>query len=136
MEALHKLQQDSNTASVAEKWPSLYGVISVINNRIAPAHRDGNGLAPAFDLLVALGSYTTCTLDILDLGLKLNYFPGTAVFLCANVFQHEVTAWDQGDRGLYAHFLKRPVLELLKVQEPQWACISDYRDMYNLGNLL
>lgn len=130
--ALEYLKANSTTPDIATMWPSLFSNISVIVNRETIPHRDGGDLPEAFDLLLALGTYSTAQLDIEDFDLHLEYQPGTAVFLCANVLKHGVSNWIDGDRVCYAHFLKGKVLEYMHVEGPKWVNISDYEDFFTI----
>jgi hypothetical protein len=68
-------------------------------------------------------------LDLPDLGLKLDYGPGTGVFLCGNVLTHAVNDWSGGDRVCYAHFLRKKVLQRLEADEAGWSEQRDFVDI-------
>jgi hypothetical protein len=125
-EALDKLRSANLTADVAGSWSSHFTGIAVIINRKTLAHRDGNGMPSWYDFLLGIGDYHDCTLDMPDLGLQLDYGPGTGVFLCGNSIRHEVRDWSGGDRVCYAHFLRKKVLERLNVELSGWSEQKDF----------
>ena len=129
-QCMQKLREIDLTAEIAQKWPSIFTGISTIINRQTIPHRDGGQLPAAFDLLVSLGSYSSSTLDIHDIRLKLQYNPGTVVFLCGNILKHGVNHWDRGDRVCYAHFLQGRVLEHLVVETPTWVKLKDLQNSF------
>jgi hypothetical protein len=106
-------------------WPSLYTAMQVIVNRVTPPHRDDGGCPTHYDLLVSAGSHSDTTLDIKELGLSLQYSPGTLVSLCGRTFFHEVSQWT-GERICIAHFMKDNVHERLRLVRPKWPERSDY----------
>jgi hypothetical protein len=119
--ALDYLKGDSDTSGVANSWSSNFMGIAVIINRRTPAHRDGGGMPPWYDLLLGCGSYEDCTLDLPDLGLKMDYGPRTGVFLCGNLLRHEVKRWGGQDRICYAQFMRRRVLDRFGLVADGWS---------------
>jgi hypothetical protein len=124
--ALDRLRQAPMTSDIADSWTSYFTGIAVIINRKTLAHRDGNGLPPWYDLLLGIGDYHSCTLDMPDLGLQLDYGPGTGIFLCGNTIRHAVTDWSGGDRVCYAHFMRKKVLQRLDVGMAGWSTQQDF----------
>ena len=79
--------------------------ISVIFNRLMPAHQDENTQKQWYDLLVTLGHYQNCNLELLGLGLSLKYGPGTVVGLLGLTLEHEVSHFE-GERVCYTYFMR------------------------------
>ncbi|KAG2351074.1 hypothetical protein BDR07DRAFT_1238266, partial [Suillus spraguei] len=90
-------------------WPSDFSGIEVIVNRETPYHRDP-GVSPSFyDLLVSLGKAHQAILNLPDLDAKLEYPPGTMVYISGKVLEHGVPAWGDGEGIVIAHFVKDKV---------------------------
>jgi hypothetical protein len=104
---------------VLTKWTSVFTSISVICNRISPAHWDTQSWHHWYDLLASLGPYQKCNLDLPGLGLSLDYGPGTVVSLSGMMLEHEVSGF-KGDRVCYAYFMKDNVHEWAKVPGGTW----------------
>ncbi|KAL4074105.1 hypothetical protein J3A83DRAFT_4371387 [Scleroderma citrinum] len=74
LEAMKALRQWSAVADHAMsdalfQWPTVYTNVSVIANCSAPLHHDPHSHVDWYDLLVSLGEYMDCVLDIPTLGL-------------------------------------------------------------------
>jgi hypothetical protein len=117
---LEKLRELETTKDIAQHWQSVYTGISVISNRLTPPHRDSKGRPEWFDTIVNYSNLSSPRLFFEDLGLELEYSGGTVVAFCGSVFKHEVGAWGDGDRVCYAHFMRKSVLEHLKVPVAGW----------------
>jgi hypothetical protein len=121
LEILGKLRQGEKTKEIAEQWQSVYTGISIISNRVTPAHRDSKGRPEWFDTLMSYSDPATePELIIQDLGLVLNYPSGSVVSLCGSIFQHEVKYWGDGDRVCYAHFMREAVRDRLDAAPAGW----------------
>jgi hypothetical protein len=99
---------------VLGQWTSVYSGISIISNRITPPHRDSKSRFPWYDLLVTLGKYRNCNLELPGLGISLEYGPGTVVGLSGMMLEHAVPSFE-GDRVCYAYFMRNKVHERMKV---------------------
>jgi len=124
---LLKLRNLDESKDIAEKWQSVYSGISIVSNRITPAHRDSKGRPEWYDTLI---NYSVCgahpRLLLEDLGLDFEYSSGTLVSFCGTILTHEVQHWGDGDRICYAHFMRESVRKRLDVPPAGWV----YRDMY------
>lgn len=121
LDILRNLRNLETTMEIAKKWQSVYTGISIISNRITPAHRDSKGRPEWFDLLMNYsGTNAKPTILINDLGLDLKYSSGTVIGLCGNIFEHEVGSWGVGDRVCYAHFMRESVRERFDVLPAGW----------------
>lgn len=126
---LRKLREWRFTDVVAQDWQSVYSGISVISNRISPAHRDLSGRLEWYDTLANYyNGASTPLLSIKDLGLTLEYSSGTVAAFCGTVLEHEVKPWGDGDRICYAHFMRENARERLKVPPAGWATQNSYSD--------
>jgi hypothetical protein len=124
--ALEKLRHDPLTKDAAKRWTSVFTGIAVIANRKTKRHRDHYGAAAWYDLLLTLGSYENATLDMDELGLEMEYKPGTLVAICGNALFHRVNDWGPGDRVCYALFMRKAVLDRLHSGWVGWTT----RDIY------
>jgi hypothetical protein len=121
LQILQKLRESDSTVEIAKNWQSIYTGISIICNRITPAHRDRKGKPEWFDLLLNYtGSDSAPGLSINDLGLSLQYCSGTVVGFCGNIFEHEVKSWGNGDRICYAHFMREAVRKRMEAKDAGW----------------
>ena len=102
---------------VLRRWTSVFNGVAVIVNRTTPAHRDSNTRKQWYDLLVTLGRYRNCNLNLLGAGISLEYGPGTVVGLLGATLEHEVPRFE-GERVCYAYFMRDNVHE--------WAGVSGY----------
>ncbi len=126
--ALEGLQAQATSKDIASQWSSVYSGISVIANRLTKAHCDNNAKPSWYDLLVALGSYASTRLRLAELGLELEYTPGTVVPLCGNVFTHEVGDWGDGDRLCYAQFMREAVIDRFQQGTSTWMTQGYYQE--------
>jgi hypothetical protein len=117
---LTELCKDTKTASLAREWPSIFTGCAIIVNRLTKAHRDYQAEPSWYDLLVSLGNFQFAKLELPELGLELDYPPGTAVAFYGNIFTHLVDEWGDGDRLCYAFFMRRGVLSRLGQNGGDW----------------
>jgi len=128
MEAMRKLKYEwagpwhDNVAL----WPSVFSGIGVIVNWVTPSHRDRGASAPAYDLLVSMGTHTSARLNLADVQAELSYQPGTIVLLCGRVLHHEVQTWEGGDRICWAHYIRDNVHNRLELPRPNWVDVNTY----------
>ncbi|KIO02016.1 hypothetical protein M404DRAFT_74804, partial [Pisolithus tinctorius Marx 270] len=71
-------------------WPMVYTNISMIANRSAPLHHNPQSCANWYNMLISVGNYSECILDIPSLGLQFDYQPGTVVAFSSWRLQHGV----------------------------------------------
>ena len=107
------------------RWASVFSGVAVISNRITEPHRDGSSRDNWYDILVTLGSYRNCNLELPGLGVSLEYGPGTVVGILGKVLQHAVPYFE-GDRVCYAYFMRDNVLEWANVPCSDWMKTSYY----------
>ena len=100
--------------------------VSVIFNCLTPAHWDGKSRRQWYDLLVTLESYQNCNLELLGLGLSLEYGPGTVVGLMGSTLEHQVSHFE-GERVCCAYFMRDSMHEWAKVPGSSWATTSYYQ---------
>ncbi|KAN0088254.1 hypothetical protein V8E55_005311 [Tylopilus felleus] len=62
-------------------WPTTYGGMDVIVNRVTPSHCDGGGAISFYDHLLSLGQSHDAKLHLDDLKVEFDYPPGTGVWL-------------------------------------------------------
>ena len=113
----------SHLPGILEFWNLPLGVVTIINNRETPTHRDTGGTHEMFDILMALGRYHLGTLQVPGLGIELHYCPGVVVALTSKVLLHG--AHFDGDRSCIVLHSKANVLDLAGLSV-KWTNI--YRD--------
>ena len=111
---------------ILSRWASVFSGVSVISNRISPPHRDGSSRLHWYDLLVTLGSYRNCKLELPGIKLSLEYGPGTVVGISGSVLEHKVPKFE-GDRVCYAYFMRSNVVEWAKVPAGHWMRTGYYQ---------
>jgi len=99
-------------------WTSPYLAVSLISNRNTPLHRDNGGGYPTMDLLITVGKYRRGWFNVPSLGYNLRYNSGTVIGICGRVVRHGAIA--EGERLVWAHYLKANVLQELGIKEPYW----------------
>jgi hypothetical protein len=104
---------------VLSRWTSVFNGVSVISNRTTPAHRDGSSLPEWYDLLVTVGNYENCHMELPGIGVSLEYGPGTMLGFSGMTLEHEVTSF-KGDRVCYAYFMRDTIHEWAKVPPALW----------------
>ena len=67
---------DIKGQNVLSQWTSAFNSVSVISNHVAPLHQDVNSRFPWYDLLITLGSYCDCTLELPGISCSLEYVGG------------------------------------------------------------
>jgi hypothetical protein len=104
---------------VLSRWASVFSGVAVISNQSTPLHRDGSLRYQWYDILVTLGRYRNCNLELPGLGISLEYGPGTVVGISGQVLEHLVPHFE-GDRVCYAYFMRNNVHEWAKVPASKW----------------
>lgn len=104
---------------VLQSWNSVFTGISVIFGGTVLAHRDSQSRNHWYDLLITLGHYQGCKLNLPGVGLSMDYTPGTVVGLSGMMLQHEVSTFE-GERVSYAHFMRDSVHEWAHVPGGAW----------------
>jgi hypothetical protein len=107
-------------------WPShVWQGITVLINRLTPAHKDAQGDPAAFDLLLSAGTATTPELKLPGLGATFSYLPGTVFLILGKLITHQVDAWGSGDRICYAHWLRHRSVKESSVGAIKWCTLND-----------
>ena len=117
---------DIRAQNVLSRWTSAFNGVSVIGNCIAPLHQDVNSRHQWYDLLITLGHYCDCTLELPGVGCSLEYGPGMVVVLLGMVLAHKVPKFD-GERVCYAYFMRDNVHEWAKVRGESWMNTEYYK---------
>lgn len=124
------LNKYDDYAEAIREWPSSFSGIAVIANRLTPPHYDTNGSIRWFDYLLSLGTHgsnpkESTKLRINTLGANISYNPGSVIAVSGKLLSHSQTGWVDGDRVVYAHFLREKVLAKAKLMNPSWV---EYRN--------
>jgi hypothetical protein len=110
---------------VLHQWTSAFNGVAVIVNHTTPAHQDRKSRRQWYDLLVTLGRYQNCNLNLLGLGILLEYSPGTVVGLLGVTLEHEVPYFE-GERVCYAYFMRDSIHEWAGVSGYTWMTTDHY----------
>jgi hypothetical protein len=107
------------------QWTSAFNSVSVICNCRTLLHQDGKTRKQWYDLLVTLGHYQNCNLDLPGVGSLLEYGPGTIVRLLGSTLEHAVDNFE-GERVCYAYFMRDRVHEWAHVPGKDWMEMDYY----------
>jgi hypothetical protein len=133
-EARHSTLTDAYVTSrwpECRKWPTVFTGISVMTNRVTPAHCDSKGENSGYDALVSVGTADAAILTLADLGATFSYPPQTVVFLTGRVLTHEVKEWGNGDRTCYAHWTRQAVFKKFGFAPTEWPTVAASQVMLN-----
>ncbi|KAI6155592.1 hypothetical protein BKA82DRAFT_4011084 [Pisolithus tinctorius] len=72
-------QHNQDMQDALQHWPSVFTNVSIISNQTTPFHQDPHSRLNWYDMLVMVGNYEDCVLDIPTLGLQFLYNPSTVV---------------------------------------------------------
>ncbi|KAI6145613.1 hypothetical protein BKA82DRAFT_3981435 [Pisolithus tinctorius] len=89
-------------------WNSVYSSMSVMVNRASPAHKDTNGQKVWLDTLLTISNYLWLHFLVLELGIRLQYNPGTVIALVGSALIHQVDGID-GDWAFLAYYMRENV---------------------------
>jgi len=130
MECVKKIQSNPELIAKGEDllqilryWTSPYTTVSLISNRNSPLHRDNGGGYASMDLLISVGEYKDGWFQVPGLGYNVFYNSGTAIAIAGRVVVHGARA--EGERLVWAQYLKENILGELDVHEPDWIQIAD-----------
>ena len=99
-------------------WPTVYGGMDIIVNRVIPSHCDGGGTFFLYDHLLSLGQGHDAKLQLDDLEAEFEYLPDTGVWLTGRGLLHSVPPWTKGERVVFAHYAKDSVYDRLGIPRP------------------
>ena len=104
-------------------WSSPFNVISVMNNRDSPLHRDNGGGYSTMDMLISVGEYSNCLFSVPGLGAEFWNRSGSVVALAGRVVRHGASA--DGERLCIAQYSRETVFEELDIPEPDWISVDN-----------
>ncbi|KAG6372680.1 hypothetical protein JVT61DRAFT_7440 [Boletus reticuloceps] len=99
-------------------WPTIYGGMDVIVNRVTPKHCDGGGAITFYNNLLSLGQGHDAKLHLDDLEAEFDYLPGSGVWLTGRGLSHSVPLRTKGERVVIAHYAKDDVHDCLGIPRP------------------
>ena len=99
----------------------------MIANWGTPLHRDPHSRSNWYDILVSVGEYKDCYLDIPTLSLKLKYSPGTIVAFSGHLLRHGVNKVD-GHRCCFAYYMRDNIHNFLHVPATEWMMVDMVRN--------
>jgi hypothetical protein len=110
---------------ILDQWASIFSGVAIISNHSSPPHQDEGSRYNWYDILVPLGRYQNYGLNLLGLGITLEYGPGMVVGILGMVIEHAVPDVE-GDRVCYAYFMRNNVHEWANVPASDWMSIKYY----------
>lgn len=106
-----------------QHWGLPFTALSVIVNRLTPAHLDDGNRRNWFDICLSLGNYKNCWFRLPDLQIALFYPPGTAVVILAAMIRHEVPQFT-GERVVFVLLSKESVHRALQTDPGNFAPLA------------
>ncbi|KIJ10451.1 hypothetical protein PAXINDRAFT_16536 [Paxillus involutus ATCC 200175] len=120
------MKLDEALAESANSWPSLFGAMELIVNRITPWHQDSGAASGSYDLLLSLGCNESVQFEVSDIGGSFTYGPGALLYLTGKVLRHSVPEWEGEERVVLTHFTKDAVQDRFLAPRPVLPNIDQY----------
>lgn len=114
-----------------DQWGCPFTAVSVISNRVTPAHRDSKSRKQYFDILTSVGTFNKVKIKFEGLGYEVEMEPGGVCGLLGHVVNHEVPDWGPGDRVCVAWYMRSSVHASMDVFPADWMAQDRYRDVVN-----
>ena len=115
-ESIRNLEDESITEALRH-WAAPFNAISVINHRESPLHRDPDTTSTMLDMLLTLGKYTGAILELRNLGVRMDYRPGSMVAFSGKMVRHGASEC-KGERSCHAFYMRTAVVERANVEWP------------------
>ena len=124
-------KHDSHMQHALCSWPMVFTNVSVIANWCSPLHRDPHSRSSWYDVLVNVGKFDHCVLDLPTLGVELLYRPGTMAAFSGRLIRHGVNAV-AGNRCCLTyymqdnihHWLNVPRCDFVRVESLKWSLLD------------
>ena len=116
-------QNDKGMDDALGNWSMVYTNISMIANQGTLFHHDPHSQSNWYDVLVSVGEYKDCYLDIPTLGVKLEYSPRTTVAFSSCLLRHGVNKVD-GNRCFFAYYMRENIHNFLCVPATEWMTVD------------
>ena len=116
-------QNDKGMNDALGNWSMVYTNISMIANQGTLFHCDPHSQLNWYDILVSVGEYKDCYLDIPTLSVKLEYSPGTTVAFSGFLLCHRVNKVD-GNRCCFAYYMRDNIHNFLHVPAIEWMTVD------------
>ena len=114
---------NAHARALVNAWPSVYHAVHVIVNRETLQHRDKNGLAGWFDLLLTVGTYgEEAVLSMRTFGVSVPYDSGSIVMIPSRTVLHGVPPVSP-DRVCLAWLMKADVLAYHHIACNEWSLL-------------
>ncbi|KIN94699.1 hypothetical protein M404DRAFT_167622, partial [Pisolithus tinctorius Marx 270] len=117
-------QHNQDMQDALQHWPSVFTNVSVISNRTTPFHRDPHSRSDWYDMLVTVGDYEDCVLDIPTLGLQFLYNPGTVVAFSGRLLRHGVSSVG-GNRCCFAYYMRDNIHNWIGIPCGDWMRVQN-----------
>ncbi|KIO12078.1 hypothetical protein M404DRAFT_109593, partial [Pisolithus tinctorius Marx 270] len=112
-------QHNQDMQDALQHWPLVFTNVSVISNRTTPFHRDPHSWSDWYDMLVTVGDYEDCVLDIPTLGLQFLYNPSTVVAFSGWLLRHGVSSVG-GNRCCFAYYMRDNIHNWIGIPHGDW----------------
>jgi hypothetical protein len=119
------INKAEHLAELLDVWGAPFNVISIMNNRDSPLHRDTGGGYSTMDIMFSVGPYTDCRLSVPGVGTDFWYRSGTVIALAGRVVRHGARA--NGERLCVALYSRETVFQAFEIPEPNWTSITNLR---------
>jgi hypothetical protein len=120
-----QIKEGSAAKDVLKFWTSPFSGYNLISNRETPFHRDNFSRVAWYDLLTTLGPESHTRLLLPNIGIEMDYGPGTIVALGGTVLRHGVPM-SEGNRLCIAQYMRDNVFNKLGIMAPGWMTVSVY----------
>jgi hypothetical protein len=107
-------------------WPSIFGGMTWVLNRVTHAHRDRSGFDKTYDYLAVSGQ-ASAQMFLRDLGLTIPYRRADVVALTGRFLTHEVGDWQGNDRVSSVRYIRADVFKDANIPEPGWADVQSVK---------
>ena len=118
-----QIAKSENLKELLVQWSSPFNVISVMNNRDSPLHRDNGGGYSMMDVLTSVGEYINCRFSVPGLAVEFWNRLGLVITLSRRVVRHRASA--EGERLCIAQYSRETIFEELQIPEPDWTSIDN-----------
>ena len=114
---------------VMKLWPLPFNAFLVISNRQTVPHRDVQGMLSNYDLLATFRSYNDKHFEVLAVGLRFVYNPGTLIGISGKILLHRVGVVSS-DQICMASYFREKVMERIGIHESRYTTREDFESRF------
>jgi hypothetical protein len=104
-------------------WSTPFIVLSLMNNRDTPVHRDNRSGFTVNDMLITVGPYSNKVLELPSLGCRFRYHSGTIASFSGRLLTHAASA--DGERLCISQYLRESVLQAFNITDDMWTTLEE-----------